>query len=83
LPPGRYEQVQDPFIVTRSVAIVGDGADPPVEGGDADGPFRRRDQPLPVRPTVLLRGLQLTGGHDPCDRGGNVVDHGRLTLRRG
>jgi hypothetical protein len=79
LPAGRYH---GSLSVTDSVAIVGAGAGATVIAGDRGPTVEVGNPRLPVQPVVVLAELQLADGQAPGGRGGNVLNHGRLTLDR-
>jgi hypothetical protein len=77
-----YEQAgqQGAFRVTRSVALVGDGADRTVITGAGDRVFSVQAPDGGQAPTVTMTHLQVAGGFLSFGYGGNISSSGNLLL---
>jgi hypothetical protein len=77
---GPYTQQRGPFVVDRSVKIVGDGADRTLVTGDTGRVFEVRVREGGAVPTVEISHLRMAYGHMYGEGGGNVYNDGVLTL---
>jgi hypothetical protein len=77
-----YEQggQQGEFVVTRDLAIVGDGADRTVIEGGNDRVFVVTAPKGGAPPAVVMSHLQVADGDLSFGAGGNILNYGDLTL---
>jgi hypothetical protein len=71
---------QGQFVITRDIALVGDGADRTVIAGGGDRVFMVTAPDGGVPPTVVMSRLQVADGFLSFGDGGNILNEGDLTL---
>ncbi|HEX6025460.1 MAG TPA: hypothetical protein VFZ00_25930, partial [Solirubrobacter sp.] len=69
------------LVIRSSVRLVGDGADRTViTGGESDRTFQVGDLQSEAAPEVVMEHLQVAGGREPFDDGGNIANFATLRL---
>ena len=78
---GEYQLALGQLDVNAGVTLAGAGAGrTTIRGDGANGVRVLRIGNVQIRPAVSIRDVTIAGGGSVCDRGGNVLNYGRLQL---